>query len=129
MPREGNEEMTCACSGVRTVLSMPSITKASPIPLVSPRASANAILRGTLGSAGIRRSPGNVNNAKIVGVKAGAHARFFQPFQQAFVESAVGVHIALQQTVLDRALVQLVGFLFLLLHGFFSMLSRCVAAR
>src|SRR5207253_2253990 len=51
-PNEGSPESACACSGVRTVLSMPSSRNARPMPVVSPRARAKERLRGTFGSAG-----------------------------------------------------------------------------
>ena len=52
IPSDGSAEMACACSGVRTVLSMPSSRNASPMPVERPRASANIRFRGTLGSDG-----------------------------------------------------------------------------
>src|SRR5450755_670746 len=52
MPREGSAEMACACSGVRTVLSIFSSTKAKPTPEINPSTRANDKLRGMLGSLG-----------------------------------------------------------------------------
>ena len=52
IPREGSAESAVACSGVRTVLSMFSSTKANPTPEMTPRTSAKARLRGILGSLG-----------------------------------------------------------------------------
>ena len=44
--------MICACSVVRTVLSMFSSRKARPTPVVMPSTKAKARLRGMLGSIG-----------------------------------------------------------------------------
>src|SRR5258708_26562071 len=52
IPREARPEMACACSGVRTVLSMLSRRKAKPTPEMMPSTSAKDRLRGMLGSLG-----------------------------------------------------------------------------
>ena len=70
---------------------------------------------GSLGAGG---NAGRINDAKVIGAQSRGDARFLQFFQQSFVECAVAVQVALQDAVLDRALVELVRFLFLLLKGF-----------
>ena len=66
------------------------------------------------------RSGGNargIDDAEVIGAQSGGDASFLQLFQQSFIESAVAVDVALEQAVFDRALVELVCFLLLLLEG------------
>src|ERR1019366_6684940 len=60
---------------------------------------------------------GRINDAKVIGAQSRGDARFFQFFQQSLVECPVAVQVALQNAVLDGALVELVRLLFLLLKG------------
>ena len=56
----------------------------------------------------------DIHDAEVVGAQPGGNAGFLQFLQQSLVELAVGVDVALEQAVFDRALVELIGFLFLL---------------
>ena len=70
-----------------------------------------------VGFAGRGGNTRRINDAKVIGAQSRGDARFFQFFQQPLVECPVAVQVALQDAVLDGALVELVGFLFLLLKG------------
>ncbi len=74
-------------------------------------------LRGIFGSMGASRHAGHVDDAEVVRTESGRNSRLFQFFQQSFIELAVGVEVALEQAVLDGALVELVGFLLLLFQS------------
>ena len=78
--------------------------------------------------------PGLIHAADVVGAKSGSDAGFLQFLHQAFVERAIALHVALQQAVLDGALIQLVGFLLLVVqglaqHGFVLQGSEVAAAH
>ena len=55
----------------------------------------------------------DVNHPNIAGAQASAYTSLFKALQQVLVELAIGLGVALEHGVFDRALVQLVLFLFL----------------
>ncbi len=82
---------------------------------MTPSTSANDRLRGMLGSLGDSGNAGRIDDAEVIGAQSRGDAGFLQFFQQSLVESTVAVQVALQDAVFDRALVEFVRFLFLLL--------------
>ena len=62
------------------------------------------------------RRAGNIDEANVVGSQPGSDSRFFQFLEQALIQLAIDVHVTLQQAVLDGVLIELVGFLLLLLE-------------
>jgi hypothetical protein len=81
---------------------------------MTPSTRAKDKLRGILGSLGEVGTRAASMMRKVIGAQSGGDARFFQFFQQSFVERTIAVQIALQDAVFDRALVEFVRFLFLL---------------
>jgi hypothetical protein len=65
---------------------------------------------------GIGRDSRFIDVAYVVRSQARGYARFLEFLHQAFVKRAITVQVALQQTVLDGALIQLIRLLLLLLH-------------
>ena len=55
--------------------------------------------------------------ADVIRSQTGGDSGFFQLLQQTLVECPVSFDVALQQAVFDRAFIELVGFLLLLVHG------------
>ena len=72
---------------------------------------------GNVRLAGRGRNAGGVNDAEVVRPQSGSDPGFLEFLEQAFVEGAVGFHVALEQAVFDGTLVELVGFLLLPVEG------------
>ncbi len=62
----------------------------------------------------VSRNAGDVYDTEVVGFKSGRNPGLFHLLHQSFIELAVGFEVALQEAVLDGALVEFVCLLLLL---------------
>src|SRR5262249_5794574 len=73
-----------------------------------------------------------IYDSKIVGLQAGRNPSLFEFLEEALVELAVGVNVPLQKCVLDRALVEFIRLLLLLIKSgmkhVFTLQGRIVLA-
>ena len=94
-PKQRQAETCSTCSGERTLSSSFSSRSANPREAPRPRRKANLSERIKLGDDGAPRHLRCVDNEDVVRADAACHVNLFVALQQAAVELAVGVHLAL----------------------------------
>src|SRR5207302_8925957 len=70
-----------------------------------------------IGRDGAGRNSGDINHADIAGAETGAHPSFLESLQQILIKLTVRFGIALEHGIFDRAFVELIGLLLLLVEG------------
>ena len=129
MPRDGSAEMVCACSGVRTVLSMLSRRKASPIPVERPSASAKARFLRRFGPEGEVGTRATSTMRKLFDLKPAVTPASFNLSSKPS-ESVRFASTSRFSRLYSMALsLSLLASCFCCSSALRSMLSRCTAAR